>query len=327
MHDRLKSRVPDAQLLFFLGFLLSGSGLLSPPIALLSGIAYGLTLHHPFRRESGRLAMVLLQVSVVLLGFGMNLREVLRAGRSGFVYTAVGIGFAMLLGLGLGRLLRVRGNSAFLIAVGTAICGGSAIAAAAPIVGANEEEMSVSMGTVFFLNSIALLIFPAIGVAMHLSQRQFGLWAALAIHDTSSVVGAAAKFGSGALAVGTTVKLARALWIIPVSLLTAAVVRRSREDAQESEYKTSFRVKIPWFILLFALASVVRTYAPALQSSCDHLSQLGRQGMTATLFVIGTGFSGSALKRVGVRPLMLGVILWVVVASASLIAIVRLGLE
>lgn len=325
MHDRLKTRV-DAQVLFFLGLLLACSGLISPPIALLSGIAFGLTLHHPYRSESGRLAMVLLQISVVLLGFGMNLQEVLRAGRSGFAYTAVGICFAMLLGLGLGRVLKVRGNSAFLIAVGTAICGGSAIAAAAPIVGANEEEMGVSMGTVFLLNSIALLIFPAIGTAMHMSQRQFGLWAALAIHDTSSVVGAAAKFGSGALAVGTIVKLARALWIIPVSLVTAVLVRRTREDPPGSERRTNLRVKIPWFILIFALASVVRTYAPALQLEWDHLSQLGRQGMTATLFVIGTGFSRTALRRVGIRPLILGVILWVVVASVSLIAIVRLRL-
>ncbi len=184
-------------------------------------------MEHPFRLESHSLAKLLLQVSVVALGFGMNLKQVVHAGRSGFFYTAISISCAMLLGLLFGALLKVAGKASFLISAGTAICGGSAIAAISPITGADEEEISVSMGTVFVLNSVALLIFPAIGHFLHLSQNQFGLWSALAIHDTSSVVGAAAKYGNQALAVGTTVKLARALWIVPVSLLAAAYMARS----------------------------------------------------------------------------------------------------
>src|SRR5258706_2635005 len=212
----------------------------SPPLALAVGLVFGLIFQHPFPRQSKRVSRVLLQASVVALGFGMNLFEIVRAGRSGFVYTALGIAFAMLLGTALGKLLRVDSTAAFLISTGTAICGGSAIAAVGPIIGANDEEMSVSLGTVFVLNSIALLTFQAIGAALKLTQTQFGLWAALAIHDTSSVVGAATKYGALALAVGTTVKLARALWIVPLSLGTAALKR------------TKARIQWPWFILLFA---------------------------------------------------------------------------
>ena len=187
-------------------------------------------MEHPFRMESHSLAKLLLQASVVALGFGMNLKQVVHAGRSGFFYTAVSITCAMLLGLLFGSLLKVAGKASFLISAGTAICGGSAIAAISPITGADEEEISVSMGTVFLLNSIALLVFPAIGHGLHLSQDQFGLWSALAIHDTSSVVGAAAKYGNQALAVGTTVKLARALWIVPVSLLAAVYMTRTKHS-------------------------------------------------------------------------------------------------
>src|SRR5271168_3588969 len=221
--------------IFFLAFLLSFSGLLSPPVALAIGILFGLSFTHPYAAATRNSARILLQVCVVALGFGMNLHEVLKAGRSGFVYTALGISFALLLGLALGKVLRVRGNSSFLITAGTAICGGSAIAAVGPILQADSEEMSVSLGTVFVLNSVALLIFPPIGSALHLSQTQFGLWAALAIHDTSSVVGASAKYGAVALSIGTMVKLARALWIVP---LTLAVAFARKSDA---------RVQWPWF--------------------------------------------------------------------------------
>ena len=199
--------------LFFVGLILAASGVLSPPLALLGGLVYGLALSHPYHVESRRLAKFLLQASVVALGFGMNLHEVLQAGRTGFSYTALSISSAMLLGLGLGYLIKVNKKSSFLISAGTAICGGSAIAAVGPIAEASEEEMAVSLGTVFILNSAALLLFPMIGSALHMSQTQFGLWSALAIHDTSSVVGATAKYGTTALAVGTTIKLARALWI------------------------------------------------------------------------------------------------------------------
>ena len=197
-----------------------------------------LLFEHPFATESRTLSRYLLQASVVALGFGMNLDQVVRAGRSGFLYTAVGIASTMLLGIFLGRMIAVRRKVSFLITVGTAICGGSAIAAVAPITQATGEEIAVSLGTVFVLNSVALLLFPPVGAALHLSQSQFGLWAALAIHDTSSVVGAAAKYGNEALAIGTTVKLARALWILPIALFTAY------------KMKSKTRVQWPWFILL-----------------------------------------------------------------------------
>ena len=195
--------------LFFVGIIVAASGLIGPPFALALGLVFGLMLVHPLPAESRQLSKFLLQAAVVCLGFGMNLREVVHAGRSGFVYTAISIAFALTLGVLMGKLLQVGKTQSLLISVGTAICGGSAIAAMGPVLEANEEEMAVSLGTVFVLNSVGLLLFPFIGWHLHLSQTQFGLWAALAIHDTSSVVGAGAKYGATALAVGTTVKLAR----------------------------------------------------------------------------------------------------------------------
>jgi uncharacterized integral membrane protein (TIGR00698 family) len=304
---------------FLIGLLLAASGVFSPAIALVGGIAFGFTVEHPFRAESSSLAKLLLQGSVVALGFGMNLKQVVHAGRSGFFYTAISISCAMLLGLLFGSLLKVAGKASFLIAAGTAICGGSAIAAIAPITGADEEEISVSMGTVFLLNSVALLIFPAIGHALHLSQNQFGLWSALAIHDTSSVVGAAAKYGNQALAVGTTVKLARALWIVPVSLLAAAYMARLAKGAGGSSHQA--KIKVPWFIFLFCLAAAASTYLPRFAAQYGTLSHIGRAGLTATLFLIGTSLSRSTLRQVGVRPFIQGVTLWIIVAGASLAAI------
>jgi uncharacterized integral membrane protein (TIGR00698 family) len=295
-----------AKILFILGLLLFFSGLLSPAISLTAGIFFGLTFPHPYINESRGIARTLLQGSVVALGFGMNLHEVLKAGRHGFVYTALGISFALLAGLALGRFLQIHGNSSYLITTGTAICGGSAIAAIGPIVHADAEEMAVSLGTVFILNSVALLVFPTIGRALHLSQAQFGLWAALAIHDTSSVVGATAKYGVQALVIGTTVKLARALWIVPLAMATAAV-KRNRS-----------RIRFPWFILLFVLAAVTNTYVPAFSSLTHSLFSVGRLGLTATLFLIGTGISRSTLREVGWRPLLQGVLLWFAVGLTSL---------
>lgn len=298
--------------LFFGGLILAASGLLSPPLALVAGLAYGFTFEHPYHLDARRLSRLLLQVSVVGLGFGMNLQQVLRVGRSGVIYTAVGITFAMLLGWGLGKLLAVEGRVSFLISAGTAICGGSAIAAVAPVARATDEEIAVSLGTVFALNSVALLTFPAIGAALHLTQTQFGLWSALAIHDTSSVVGAAAKYGAIALAVGTTVKLARALWIVPMSVGTALVEKR----------KT--KIQWPWFILFFCVASVANTYVPVFQTAYPVLRHLGILGLTVTLFLIGTGISKRTLREVGARPLLQGILLWVVVATGSL-ALIRAG--
>lgn len=297
--------------LFFVGIILAASGLLSPPLALGAGLAYGLLVTHPYHLDSKRLAKFLLQASVVCLGFGMNLREVIEVGRSGFLYTAVGISFALALGWLLGRLLQVQKTQSFLIAAGTAICGGSAIAALGPVTEANEEEMAVSLGTVFVLNSVALLIFPTIGAAMHLSQTQFGLWSALAIHDTSSVVGAAAKYGAVALAIGTTVKLARALWIVPVALVTAAV------------RKSKTRIHLPWFILYFCIAAVMSSYLPQLHAAYAETYRIGKLGLAVTLFLIGSGISLQTLKEVGIRPMVQGVLLWIVVAGLSLFAIAK----
>jgi uncharacterized integral membrane protein (TIGR00698 family) len=282
-------------------------------MALAMGILFGLSFAHPYSNQSRITSKFLLQGSVVALGFGMNLEEVLKAGRSGFLYTAAGIVFAIAAGLGVGKLLRVHGNSSYLITAGTAICGGSAIAAIGPILHADEEEMAVSMGTIFILNSVALLIFPGIGAALRLSQSQFGLWAALAIHDTSSVVGAATRWGAEALVIATTVKLARALWIVPLALATAAHVR-SRQEV--SLGRASFQ--FPWFILFFCLAAAVNTYIPALHLVTSAMFHGGKLGLTATLFLIGTGISRATLREVGVRPLLQGVALWIIVATASL---------
>lgn len=281
----------------------------SPPVALTLGLLLGLTFGNPYGRQTRQYTRILLQASVVALGFGMNLYEVLHAGRHGFLYTALGIAFALALGMLLAYALKIERTAGFLISAGTAICGGSAIAAVGPVIGANDDEMSVALGTVFILNSLALLIFPAIGVALHLSQDQFGLWAALAIHDTSSVVGASAKYGALALAVGTTVKLARALWIVPLAL-GAAVVKRS-----------SARIEWPWFIGFFVLAAVFNTFLPAGASAYHALYTAGKIGLTVTLFLIGCSVSRSTLREVGPRPLLQGVLLWIIVALTSLLLI------
>lgn len=296
----------NPNIIFFLLLILSATGFISPPIALCAGIIFGLTLPHPYSSDSKSLSKFLLQASIVALGFGMNLQEVLKAGRSGFLYTAVGITFAMLAGLLIGKLLAVRGTTSYLISTGTAICGGSAIAAVGPVLHASEEEMAVSLGTVFILNSIALFIFPMIGKSLALSQSQFGLWSALAIHDTSSVVGAASRYGTEALVIATTVKLARALWIVPLALFTAAIKHGKS------------KVTIPWFILLFFLAAVINTFGPQDAALSQKFFTLGKLGLTATLFLIGTSISRATLKEVGWRPLAQGVVLWLIVGSLSL---------
>ncbi len=278
----------------------------SPPAALILGIAYAMSYGQPAPAKVRAATRTLLQASVVGLGFGMNLRQVLRVGADGFVYTAAGIAFALCLGWALGRLLKVGRTTSYLISVGTAICGGSAIAAVGPVADAGQEEMSVALGTVFLLNSIALLIFPPIGHALGLGQTQFGLWAALAIHDTSSVVGATVKYGAAALAVGTTVKLARALWIIPVCLATAA---RRRSQA---------KIHYPWFILYFAMAAAAATAIPTLSGIWNALNAGAKAGLTLTLFLIGTGISRATLAKVGFRPFAQGAALWAVVGTASL---------
>ena len=300
------------RIIFILCLLVSASGLVSPPVSLAMGLVFGLAFPHPYGNRAKTLSKFLLQASVVGLGFGMNLRQVVEAGRGGFVYTMLGISFALLAGMGLGVLLRVQRVPAFLISTGTAICGGSAIAAVGPITHASDDEMAIALGTVFVLNSVALLIFPALGAALKLTQSQFGLWAALAIHDTSSVVGAAAKYGAEALAIATTVKLARALWIVPLSLGTA-IVRGAKA-----------KVQWPWFIGLFCVAAVCNTYLPAGAHGYALAVKVAKIGLTATLFLIGSGISVATIKRVGHRPLLQGIILWLLVSVGSL-WLIRVG--
>jgi uncharacterized integral membrane protein (TIGR00698 family) len=276
------------------------------------GTLFGLTLTHSYRSVASRLSTILLQVSVVALGFGMNVRDIMHTGRSGFVYTGATIAATMFVGMGLGRLMGLAPTGSFLTAAGTAICGGSAIAAVGPIVKASEEEMAMSLGTVFLLNSVALLVFPAMGWRLHLNQEEFGLWSALAIHDTSSVVGAASKYGSAALAVATAVKLARALWIVPLSVLTAITK------------KSQTRIQWPWFILFFCLATLARAYVPAFDPAYALLSRLGKTGLLLTLYLIGTGLSKDTFREVGVWPLVHGLVLWALAAVSS-IALIRVG--
>ena len=297
---------------FLVLFLVALTPWASPPAALVLGVAFALLSPSPAPAKARGLTKNLLQASVVCLGFGMNLNRVLSAGADGFVYTAGGIAFALTAGWALGRLLKVEKTTSYLVSVGTAICGGSAIAAVGPVIGADAEQMSVSLGTIFVLNSAALLLFPPVGRALGLSQTQFGLWAALAIHDTSSVVGASMKYGAEALAVGATVKLARALWIVPVCLATATLNR------------SKAKIPWPWFILFFVMAAGANTFLLSGAAAWSFLNAAGKAGLTATLFLIGAGLSRAALRKVGPRPLIQGVALWVAVASLSL-ALIRAG--
>ena len=295
-------------------FLLSPYG--SPPIALAIGLALAFTVGNPYPQLSGKPTKYLLQTAVVLLGFGMNLDAIYRAGRDGILFTIVTIFGTLALGYLVGRMLAVKRNTSALISAGTAICGGSAIAAVGPAINAEHDEMSVSLGTVFVLNSVALFLFPILGHALGLSENQFGVWAAIAIHDTSSVVGAAQAYGAEALATATTVKLARALWIAPLALMFAFLYRKA-----DGASKT--KVAIPWFIFLFIAAAAVRSYAPAfiLPSMFDSLVNLAKAGMTITLFLIGVSLSPQTLKAVGIRPLVQGLFLWIVISAAGLVAV------
>ncbi|OZC04757.1 hypothetical protein BSZ36_14800 [Rubricoccus marinus] len=287
----------------------------SPALALGAGAVLGLTLGSPFPARGAKVSKWLLKACVVGLGFGMSLGAVLDVGRAGVLVTAAGIAFALGLGLLLARLLGVDRETGTLISGGTAICGGSAIAALGPAIGARAEAMGVALATVFVLNGVALYLFPAIGHALELSQHQFALWAAIAIHDTSSVVGAASSYGAEALAEATVLKLTRALWIVP--LATGAAWLRQRRGAGSG----GATVSVPWFIALFALASSVVALFPAGAPAYAVIVAVARQGLVLTLFLIGAGLSRATLRAVGVRPLVQGVLLWLAVAGASLAAI------
>lgn len=305
---RAESR--GARIAFVLAGLACLTPWISPPVALGIGLVFGLAGAHPWRKQSGTATRVLLQASVVGLGFGMNLTVMLAAGRQGVGFTVATIAGTLVLGLALGRALGMSGRTAHLISSGTAICGGSAIAAVGPVVGASEEEMSVSLGTVFILNAVALFVFPPLGAWLGMTQAEFGIWAAIAIHDTSSVVGAAAKYGAEALQIATTVKLTRALWIIPLAIVTAAVLHRR-----------STKIAIPWFIFLFVAAAALRTWIPAPDELFSAIVFASKRGLTLTLFLIGAGISVANVKRVGARPLVLGILLWIAISCVSLVAV------
>jgi len=289
--------------------------LVSPGIALIAGIALALTVGNPYPLTTARVITPLLQISVIGLGAGMNLVEVGRAGVHGFFYTVIGITLTMSIGLGLGSLLRTERDTSLLVTVGTAICGGSAIAAIAPAIRAKNHEVSVALATVFFLNAVALFIFPPLGRHLGLGQVQFGVWSALAIHDTSSVVGAAMQYGSRALEIATTIKLTRALWIVPVTLIVGTVWNRG------SDTKVAGKAKRPWFILGFLAAAAIVTWIPALKPSAHAVFVGAQRSLVVTLFLIGSGLSRQALQIVGRQPLIQGFLLWIVMGSGTLGAI------
>ncbi|WP_276133680.1 YeiH family protein [Polluticoccus soli] len=287
--------------------------LITPPVALLLGLLVAQFVGHPYLKQNKKYTTMLLQISVVGLGFGMNLHSAMEAGKQGISFTIASIIGTLLLGALLGYWLKIDKKTSHLISSGTAICGGSAIAAVSPVIHAEEEQISVALGIVFILNSIALLIFPPIGHALGLTQKEFGMWAAIAIHDTSSVVGAAKVYGQEALEVATTVKLTRALWIIPLALGTALVYKDNTK-----------KIKIPYFIGYFIIAMAINTYVPAIHPVSPFIVQAAKAGLTLTLFLIGAGLSKKTIRSVGVRPFIQGIILWVVISSTALWAVLSL---
>ena len=285
--------------------------LVSAPMALVAGITFGILVGNPWGATTSTWSRRLLQASVVGLGFGMNLPELLKTGKDAFLYTAVSISFTMVAGYLLGKFFKTPQRTSTLISFGTAICGGSAIAAMAPVIKADTEETGVALATVFTLNSIALLLFPPVGHILGMGQRQFGLWSALAIHDTSSVVGAAAAYGGLALAIGTTVKLTRALWIMPSALLAAWFT------------KSEGKVKFPLFIIGFIAAATIKTLLPQFDQLWHPLNSVAKQSLVVTLFLIGCGLTKEVLGRTGIKPLAQGVLLWIIVSVTSSVAIMR----
>ncbi len=301
------------KVLFIICMVLCILGFVSSPIALVGGFLFSYFLGHPFLTLNSKAVNWLLKIAVVGLGFGMNLKETLNAGKDGFLLTVFSIAATLILGYFFGKLLKMNRKSSHLISSGTAICGGSAIAAVAPVINASEKDISISLGVIFLLNSIALIVFPPLGHLMGLSQHQFGLWCAIAIHDTSSVVGAAYTFGEEALKVATTVKLARALWIIPLSLLSVFLFKGKGKA-----------VKIPYFIFLFILAIVLNSYFPIPTVITEGITTISKSLLVLTLFLIGAGLSLKKIKSAGWKPMILGVSLWVFISISALLAIISL---
>lgn len=306
----MKKLTPGHILLPF-GVVFSLSPFASSALALILGIILVLFFGNPYEKITKSWPHKMLQLSVIGLGFGMNLEVVAVVGVSGIGYTVIGIASALLIGFLLGKWLKVNRDTSTLITVGTAICGGSAIAAVSPIIRAKHHDVSVALITVFFLNALALFIFPILGHRLGLTESQFGLWSALAIHDTSSVVGATLHYGPQALQIGTTVKLARALWIIPVAFLIG-LLRKKEEHTEE------VKAKKPWFILGFIIAAGLVTYIPQLSDAGETIESFAKKLMVVTLFLIGTGINRSSLKNVGPKPFILGVLLWITIGGLSL---------
>ena len=286
---------------------------ITPPVVLFLGLAYALLCGPAYPKFNKTASKKLLQYAVVGLGFGMNVQESLASGREGMIFTIVSVAGTLIIGMLIGyKLLKVDKTTAYLISSGTAICGGSAIAAVGPVIKAKDSDMSIALATVFVLNAVALFVFPILGRWLGLSQQEFGMWAAIAIHDTSSVVGAGAAYGEEALKVATTIKLTRALWIIPLTLVTSLIFRSD-----------SKKISIPWFILWFIVAIIVNTY---LLNSVPEIgkvvSSIARKLLTLTMFFIGASLSKDTLKAVGVKPMIQGVLLWIIISVGSLIYII-----
>lgn len=298
--------------LLLIDYLPNVDSYVSPPVALFLGLLFALICGQAYPKFNKKVSKKLLQYSVVGLGFGMNLQASLQSGKEGMAFTIVSVVGTMLIGWFIGRkLLKVDRNTSYLISSGTAICGGSAIAAVGPVLKAKDAEMSVALGTVFILNAIALFLFPWIGQLMEMTQQQFGMWAAIAIHDTSSVVGAGAAFGEEALEVATTIKLTRALWIIPLAFATSFIFKSKGQ-----------KVSIPWFIFFFVLAMVFNTYVLSLSDTTREIGSfingLARKLLTITLFFIGASLSRDVLKSVGIKPMVQGIALWIVISLSTL---------
>lgn len=283
---------------------------ISPALALLIGLLYAMVFNNPFPKFNKKASKYLLQASVVGLGFGMNIIESLKSGYDGMIFTIVSVFGVMILGVTIGYLLHINRKTSYLIASGTAICGGSAIAAVGPVIKANENEMAISLGVIFILNAIALFIFPPIGHYFNLTETQFGTWAAIAIHDTSSVVGAGEAFGATALQTATLIKLTRALWIIPLALITMMFFRDK-----------SRKISIPWFIFLFIIAMIINTYCYLPQEISKSIIWLAKRGLVITLFMIGASLSISSIKNVGFKPLLLAIALWIIIGISSFLVV------
>ncbi|MDD2961787.1 MAG: putative sulfate exporter family transporter [Muribaculaceae bacterium] len=283
---------------------------ITPALALFIGLIFAFTFGIPYPRFNKKCSKYLLQISVVGLGFGMNFEQSLQAGKDGMIFTIVSVLIVMVATVIIGKWMKIDKKTSYLIGSGTAICGGSAIAAIGPVIKADENQMAVSLGTVFMLNAIALFIFPPLGRLMNMTDTQFGTWAAIAIHDTSSVVGAGQAFSEEALKIATLIKLTRALWIIPLAIITTFIFKEK-----------SNKISIPWFILFFILAMLVNTYAQLPQAISEWCVIIAKQGMILTLFLIGSSLSLNVIKSVGISPVIQGVILWILIGFSSLAAI------